>query len=251
MLKYMVEKFVLRPDRRYGSGDELTELTRLCPLSDYVGNLCYDGFLCRRKHVIYEDVASNLVYVCGILGHSSAWEDARRSPELAKRQSEIDSELSCQRSVQYFEHVPDTSYCQHNEWKTLLVVGDHVFGTPPLMCGDCGGVVAPYRLDITSETGSALWRWVIQYDWIDDLWTFSCECETWAEKTLFDIHSPINDLGVSVVKSLAEELGCEVYLLYNTDDQLLSACPRCGQSWEPILLPGRGYKRCPRCRIMI
>ena len=248
MLKYMVEKLTLREDHWHGSGDELT---RLSPLSDYVSNLCYDGFLCRRKHVIYEDVANHLAYVCGILGHSSAWEDARRYPDLAKRQSEIDSELSYQRNVQYFDHDHDFSYCQHNDWKTLFVVGDHVYGPPPLMCGDCGGVVAPYRLDITRETRSALWCWAIQYGWIDDLWVFSGEYETWAERTLFDIHSPINDLGASVVKSLAEELSCEVYLLYETNDKVFSTCPQCGQSWEPVLLPGREYKRCARCRIMI
>lgn len=247
MLTKVLERFVIR--REQWDVPE-NDLGRLSLLVDYRNNLVRNRFLCRKNCIIYEDRKEPIAYLSGILAHNEALKDARNHPDIEELNSKIDSELVLERSCQFYNFDADNNYCVHDQWNSLILACDHVFGTPSLICGDCAGVIASYRVKMTEETALKLFYWEEQHDAIDDLSVLCSEYESCADKELYNIHSKINTLGLSVATSLSQELGSDVRYLFDPGDKSLSDCPRCSQPLHKTVR-NSSYRECPSCRIVV
>lgn len=247
MLTKALERFVIR--REQWNVPE-NDPGRLSLLVDYRNNLVRSRFLCRKNCIIYEDRKEPIAYLSGILAHKEALKDARNHPDIEELNSKIDSGLVLERSCQFYNFDADSNYCVHDQWNSLILACDHVFGRPSLICGDCAGVIASYRVKMTEKTSFKLFYWEEQHDAIDDLSILCSEYESWADNELHDIHSEINSLGLSLVASLSQELGCEVKYLFDAGEQSLSNCPQCSQPLQKITR-NKLYRECPSCLIMV
>ena len=181
MLTYAIERFLI-PLENWR--DRKDDRWRFCTLDDYRSNLISYGFMCRESCELYEDKDNAVVYLAGILGHHSALEDSLQHPRLAELQEKMESELVAERSVQRFEVYPDDAYCEHDQWDRLILGCNSRLGTPSIMCGQCSGLIAAYRVKMNPETATRLWAWERQYSSIDNLSGLCDEYEEWADTEL-------------------------------------------------------------------
>lgn len=247
MLIKVVEKFVMKPEFW---DIPVSDSGRLNLFSAYMLNMVNDDFFCRKNYAIYEDPKNQTIYLSGVLGHSNALNDAKADQKIGKYMSGICSATVSACTIDSFDVCPDYHYCEHKEWKTLLLVSDHISGVPSFLCADCGGLVAKYRLMISKEVNIKLWDWERQHDAIDDLSVMCSDYELWADNELNCVKSKLNESGLSLVNKLSDELGCFVYYVFDSGKNILENCPQCEKSLTPSSL--RKYSReCRRCRIIL
>lgn len=246
MLIHVVEKFVIKP--KFWNIPEDNPVC-LSEFGDYRHDMINDDYLCRNNCLIYKDQKNHSLYVAGILGHPDALKDARSNPRMSRRFSEISDQISS-RTVQYSDICPDYQYCEHKKCKSLILVADHVFGLPSLICSECGGLIAKYRLSLSKQTNSMLWSWERQHDAIDSLSSLCLDYESWADGEIYNIRSKINQLGLSVGRNISDGLNRPVYYLFDTGENVLHDCPQCSAPLKPSLFSKR-HDECSICKILL
>jgi hypothetical protein len=99
-------------------------------------------------------------------------------------------------------------------------------GFNPLRCVTCGLEVTPEALKLSVEQAEALATWNGCAVGIYNLWLAAGEYQTWAERQMLELGSPVNVDG----RKLAEDLKPvrRAYYWVFTGDEPLAQCPRCG-----------------------
>jgi len=242
MLTYFVEKFKIQVK---SWKEFVNDLHQVAPFYDYRNLLLGKDYVCRKGHATYMEETNQHVVFSGILGYHSAIDDVQ---DVLKTKI---SDVICDRSVEYFNVSPDEYYCEHKTWKSLLLRGDHVSGTPPLQCAECKGFVAQYRLQIDPKTGELIWYWIRQLDAIEDCSSLCSEYETWADEQLSNIQSKINRMGLKIAKKLSRTLEADVSLLFDSgdEDKDLQRCPQCNKPFEKSTFGPTYRLSCSSCHL--
>lgn len=121
----------------------------------------------------------------------------------------------------------------------------------PLHCMDCNLEVRPEPLGLKDDQILSIAQWSAVYRALDALWLDSTEYESWSERELSDIHSPVNVRGLEIQKSLNQERPCYYWLFQTARPELLRACPLCGQDLIRRSKPSfMACFTCENCRIV-
>ena len=139
-----------------------------------------------------------------------------------------------------------TELCKCTGTSPIKVVLEPGFN--PLRCVACGKEVAPESLKLSAEHAEAAAGWQAPADGIYRLWLAAGEYQSWAERQLTDISSPINVDG----RKLADELNAtrRCYYAWNIGDEPLGACPRCGGAVAPVASTAGPQAACDDCSII-
>lgn len=243
MLTHAIVKYVFHSNQEIEFYGEPS--VKIC-FVDYINKLVQDGFLLRSTTDLYADSKNRTVYLSGTLASKSALDDAHELVYIKNLLKRIDTLLS-DFIVNYFETNEDYHYCEHKTLKSLILECDHISHVPSLKCGDCGGIVANYLVNMQQDIALNLWSWERQYDALSDISSTCGEYEEWAEKQLNDVNSKINQLGLSITKALSKQLGFGVLYSLDAGDFKSERCPACEQPLVDI----KTYKKCVNCMIII
>jgi hypothetical protein len=221
-------------------------------LHGYLAALVAEGLFARKAGVIYEGTGSRSFCLAGLLCYPRAMDDAASVPAMQRPLRGIESRIVGVPVNERFTLAcgEDTCYCEHEEWRSLTLISDTILGTSPVVCNECGGIVARYRLRLGGPTGAQLWSWDVQYDSIFACWLASADYESWADKELHDVQSNLNEAGIALACSIAKDIACEVnYYLAASEDAGHARCPRCGEEL-PSIAGLRWEALCPHGHIV-
>lgn len=242
MLKLAIQKFELTAEA-WKDHSPMSEID--IEIACYKNWLVENGYLLRKDTVTYEDSAEQSVCLAGVLGFSSALEDAHTA-NAEKYLEAIKRNLRGPIVACYYDVLPDFHYCRHTTWNQLTLVNDHVSNVPSLVCGECGGIAANYRLNLNPDIAAMLWDWERHCDAISDLSSLCGDYEEWADHELSDLSSRLNQKGIALAHDLSKALGIEVEYHYNMEYQG-SMCPACKQK----LVKREGvFRKCNQCRVV-
>lgn len=233
----------------FPSSAERFEDLRLA-LVDYRNILFAYGFLATKGHSYYEDRREPRSYVGGVLCHETALEDIHAHPRGARVWARIEAAITGEPIVRrsYVPYGDDDYYCTHDDWESLTLICDYRCGLSPVVCNQCRGQVARYRLGSGDVEG--LYRWDLQYAHLESLSMIVSEYEDWADDELSNVDSEINRLGISLAASMASAIGCEVLcFLATNEEQTHTQCPRCNGPLESRSLIPAWDACCRTCGI--
>ena len=120
----------------------------------------------------------------------------------------------------------------------------------PICCGETGDHIPYYLLPkLTNETTTTLTAWETNYAAYDRLFYVTGIGERSAHKMLSDINSPLNQKGLSVCRTLENELHKPVYYyLYRFYGKQPKKCPICGEEWKQSEDSLFNFK-CDKCKL--
>jgi len=225
--------------------------------------LISNGFTARHENIIYEDQRSNMITVGGILLQSVFTPSNNNLKGLAnelctkllKKRKEI--ETCADRTEICYTDVVGSDYlqtCEHKKWRGLILASDWPWSISSIVCEDCGGLVAPYKLPITNEIAESIWLWHVQSDCVEQCWSASGELESWADSERHHPSSRINQLGRSIITRLRSECGIPSWLYIPSREQLNQhQCPNCEDEMNNVssVKPTSLWNyRCDNCGIV-
>lgn len=132
------------------------------------------------------------------------------------------------------------------------------FGTSPIECGKCSGVIPIYRLkELTHDDRYLLISWDTNYKACDELQLGCSVGERWATKQMSDPNSQLSKDGLEVCNRIKKASGVTTfYYLHNyrnisVNKDKTRKCPSCNKAW---LLKERlnnfyDYK-CDKCELI-
>ena len=120
-------------------------------------------------------------------------------------------------------------------------------------CGCCNQAIAEDLLPDVRDPAE-LRRWAESFWSIYILWLASAEYEEWAAAELFDMMSPVNQLGINLVKSARSDVPVYYYLSWNESVESAEpppCCPLCQAAWEVLPCQGRDVVVCESDRLLL
>jgi predicted nucleic acid-binding Zn ribbon protein len=103
----------------------------------------------------------------------------------------------------------------------------------PLHCMDCNLEVRPESLGLDVALTEAIAQWRSVYGAMERLWLDSREYESWAERELEDIRSPVNQRGLELRRRLDPLRRCYYWLHQDESTEnlgLIRECPLCSRA---------------------
>lgn len=253
MLKYIIESFSAAPEHI----DTLRFM-----IFDYHAFMISEGFLGRTDHMRVESEENGRLSAGGVLTHGDfppkglELEDCSKKVcdrLLAKRNDILSIATELDLQVLNLSDSQDSYYCNHNRWSGLVLAAeaDWLLGISPMLCCDCGGHVAPYRVPHGDRIGEAVWSFSAQSDCVEACWSASGVLEAWANGERHDPLSRLNALGLSIVNDMQSKLGIETWLYIPArNSTTATTCPLCED--EMAHLDSRFFWNyaCHDCRIV-
>ncbi len=246
MLKYFRENFEVKSEYWSNINDPL----RLDCFTAYKNKLIQEGYIFRNTGIQYQDSNNHTIILNGIMGNQQAIKDAESSSEISTVLSEIEKHIKT-KHLETFDCCDEDSYCEHSDWDSIIIMNNdgYMLGEPSLVCGSCGGLIAPYRLRLSYDLLSDLRFWELQYDAIDELSTLCSDYEDWSDRELYDINSKINKIGIRIASEISVEMKCEVNYRFREMENDFSNCPKCN---KPLVVKGKKERKyCVGCHILV
>lgn len=251
MLTHIIEHFSAPPK----CVNEVREL-----ILDYHKFMISEGFLGQKYDIFVESEEAGCILAGGVLTHGDfppkGLELAGTSRKscnrlLAKREDII--ELANEIDVQVFNvsHSQDDHYCNHNSWRGLVLTNAWPMGITPILCCDCGGLVARYRVPFSGKTGTDVWGWDVGSYSVEACWSASGVLEAWGNDERHDPLSRLNAFGLSIVKRIQSETGIDSWLYIPARaSTMVTTCPLCEGDMSSLDSPSFWNYGCDRCRIV-
>jgi hypothetical protein len=174
----------------------------------YVSRLGQLGYLSRNPPWVGWDARVARVIACAELARDSAWADSQNRHNL---RSGLPAAADKLRVTTYpLAFTEDEHYCPHSGWDALILGGDEFHRISPIVHEGCGGLVAPYVLDLPAELAGALWRWTVHHEHLYSLWLASDVYEDWALRELTETASRLNVQAGTLASDLQGALGVKV-----------------------------------------
>jgi predicted nucleic acid-binding Zn ribbon protein len=167
-----------------------------------------------------------------------------------------------------FESVPtwqswDTEDAEEDgDWQSseTLILSTSYLNKPqsPLLCGDSGCRISPYKLLLTDLFRDGLCSWQFAYQSVDAAWFHSSKLEIPAYRELADPLSDLSEEGRKCCRTIEDATGIPTfYYLYRyygrSTGELDRLCPVCGNTWgQTIDAEDRDFRlpfRCWNCRL--
>lgn len=221
-------------------------------VNNYMQLLLSEGYLCRDQLTIATSKPESCVIVNGILCSHEPLSVARDSPQIRKAWDQLTSlaaNIECRDSFDVFGSADD-KYCLHDVWDHLIMICDPLLGVSPVLCGDCGGFVARFRMKLTDSQNGALWLWDCGYSSVEALWLSGGVYESWARTQLSSIRSALNKSGRAVAEQIRSHLGCRVSYFLDTYEQAPACCPVCKRPLDETD-HSKWPKHCAKCNIVM
>ena len=251
MFMYLIESFGVPPDRVRA----LREL-----ILSYNKFMVSEGFLAQKSNMIVESEETGRISAGGVLSHGKFPPDGRELAEssnacvarLLEMREEIKA-LADDVDVQVFKAScsEDDHYCNHSTWRGLVLASDWPWSITPIICCDCGGRVARYRLPFGERIGGDVWDWNVASDSVESCWSASGVFEAWGNGERHDPLSRLSTLGLSIVKRIQSETGIDAWLYVPArTPSTVATCPRCEDEMSTVDTQCFWNQACPRCRIV-
>ena len=121
-------------------------------------------------------------------------------------------------------------------------------GFNPMRCVACGKEVAPDGLKLSVNQAESAATWQASAAGIYNLWLAAGEYQSWAERQMTDISSPIN----VDARKLAEDLNPlrRCYFAWNVGEDAMAQCPRCGAETAAVTSSAGPHAACEECSII-
>lgn len=126
---------------------------------------------------------------------------------------------------------PIDEICKCSKDKPIKLM--QALGPNPLHCVDCNLEIAPESLALNNNLIDDIVRWQGVASAMELLELDSGEYESWAQKQLIDITSPVNQRGMELCKELNTICKCYLWYFQNEtadDFEPITHCPNCNQT---------------------
>jgi len=213
MLKYVSQYFKI--NQEYWTSEPNDTINNL--FNGYKDALISEGYFIRKDTPLLKNPDETTIVISGILSSSTALDDAEKDEKIKEYLFKIRKYLTEPVVNLLFNTSLEYDYCSHGQWRRLTLQNDHISRVPSLLCGDCGGIIPSYRLNLDQNVKIKLWDWERSSDAIGDLSSLCGAYESWADNEISDRSSRINQLGFDLAKLLTQFLGIDVDYFFEKD----------------------------------
>lgn len=251
MYTYIIESFT-------ASKNHVEELW--ATIVDYEKFLISEGFLGRGSRIVLESKDDGLIRVGGVLSDAvfppGKQEVVGPPTDLHSRLQEKRDKLrrlSDKIEVEYSNvtYSADEHYCNHSRCEAIVLAPNRPWGLSPIVCCECGGSVARYRLPVSEDLAGDIWSYDLQSECIETCWTISAELEAWADGERYHAKSRLNELGRSIAARIRAELGIDAWLYIPPRENIVEEiCPNCEDAMQQVDSIAWWTHQCSSCRIV-
>ncbi len=220
------------------------------------------GLLGRRDDMRIESLETGRISAGGVLAQGDfppsdtglVGESKETCRRLIQKREDV-MRLADDVDVQVFDlsQTQDLHYCNHSKWSGLVLCAeaDWPMGITPVICCECGGLVARFRVPVSQKTASNIWSFCVESFCVEACWSASGVLEAWANGERHDPLSRINTLGLSIVKSTQSDTGIDTWLYIPLrTSTTATTCPLCEEEMSSLDSPFFWNYRCSDCRIV-
>ena len=138
--------------------------------------------------------------------------------------------------------------CESPSW--YILYADYVTTESPIICGDCGKSVPPYKLPhIRHGEHFDLISWQRDYNCIRGLW-FSCLSDRFTVNQLHNPNSQLSKGGRDICKKFEELTGKPFYYYLFQNKRTSKKCPVCHGEWKLLETELFIDYKCEKCRLV-